>query len=368
MKKGLVMCMICLFIVMGTMQNVQAANFKDMNKNTSLYVEVNYLADHDIISGYPDGTFKPHAPIAKKHIAAMFVRALNLPLTNLKEPNYKDIPKTHPYYKEIAAGYTAGLFSDAEYFKPESSISRAFMARLMAKAFDLEVLGGTEGAIEYRDIPRDYEFYTDILKVTSNNVAKGYEDGMFKPNKLITRAHFSAFLTRALTTREMNIIPDPNYVYYYTDGMNTYRYEYDRKEEHGLAYWNISNETKKESIPRLGFTQDLSFYGEAYDDWYHFDKIIPHPFVVTQIHHKNDEGPVSYGDSWIIDTNLVRTVHNVEYKDVLAIESYLPWENSTVYEYYAKDVGLIQRVDSTGKELFGLVKREAREDTWQWSE
>lgn len=342
------------------MQSTQAAGFKDMKKNTSLFVEVNYLVDRGIIKGYPDGTFKPNELIDKQHVAVMLVRALNLPTTNLKNPNYKDVPITHPYYKEIAAAYNAGLFSDATYFKPESNISRAFMARLIIKTFNLEIPTGTERNIEYSDVPRTSEYYLDILKVSSNNVVKGFGNGTFKPNALLTRAHFSAFLTRAMTAKVMNIMPDPGYVYFYTDGKSTYRYEYDRKEENGLAYWAIHNETKNESIPRLGFIQDMHFYGEGYDDWYHFDKIIPHPFVVTQIHDENDIGPVSYGDSWILGTDRVRQVHNIEYRDVLAIETYLPRDNNTRYEYYAKDIGLIQITDSSGKEIYGLVKRQAK--------
>lgn len=361
MKKVMVMCMMCLLIIIGTMQSAQATSFKDMKKNNSLFVEVNYLVDRGIITGYSDGTFRPNELIAKKHVAVMLVRALNLPTTNLKNPNYKDVPTTHPYYKEIAAAYNAGLFSDATYFKPDSNISRAFMARLIVKAFDLETTG-TEGDIKYSDVPSSSEYYLDILKVSSNNVVKGYDNGTFKPNTLLTRAQFSAFLTRAMTAKVMNIIPNPDYVYYYTDGKSTYRYEYDSTEENGLAYWTIHNETKNESIPSLGFIQDMHFYGEGYDDWNHYDRIIPHPFVVTQIHSENDIGPVSYGNSWIIATDSVRKVHNVEYQNVLAIETYSPWEYKTSYEYYAKDIGLIQITDSSGKEIYGLVKRQARGD------
>ncbi|EGQ20744.1 S-layer protein [Sporosarcina newyorkensis 2681] len=352
------MCVICVVAVMGTMQDVQAASFKDMNKNSSsLAVEVNYLAERGIISGYPDGKFKPNAPVAKKHIAAMLVRALDLPMTNLQDPKYIDVPKTHPYYKEIAAAYNAGLFSDSAKFKPDSSISRAFMARLMSKAFQLEINKGDGKFPGYSDVSSKSEFYTDILKVSSNNIAAGYPDGTFRPNQLITRSHFAAFLTRALTTRSMNILPDKNFTYYYTDGSSTYRFEYDRTESNGLAYWSIRNETKSESIPRLGYMQDAWSYVEAFDDWYHFDQYIPHPFVVTKIHSENDIGPVNYGNVWIRGTNEVRTVRNAVYHDVLALETYIPWEKQTIYEYYAKDIGLIQRVDGSGKELFGLVKR-----------
>lgn len=360
LKKWIVMCVIFLLAVTGTRHNVQAASFKDMNKNTSsLYVEVNYLADHGIISGYPDGKFKPNEPIAKKHIAKMLVQALDLPMTNLEDPKYKDVPKTHTYYNEIAAAHNAGLFSNAVNFKPESSISRAFMARLMSKAFNLKVHKQGEESPRYTDVSLNSEFHTDILKVSSNNIATGYPDSTFKPNQLITRSHFAAFLTRALTTKAMNIMPDMNYTYYYTDGSSSYRYEYDKKEN-GMAYWHIHNETKYESIPRIGYMQNSWSYAEAFDDWFHFDQYIPYPFVVTQIHSENEIGPVNYGNVWITGTNDVKTVRNIEYRDVLVIEIYMSWENKTIIDYYAKDIGMIQRVDSSGKELFGLVKRVKR--------
>ncbi|ARF13592.1 hypothetical protein SporoS204_05105 [Sporosarcina ureae] len=358
LKKWMAACAIFLLAVTGTMQYAEAASFKDMKKNSSsLYVEVNYLADLDIISGYPDGQFKPNEPIAKKHIAAMLVKALELPMTDLVDPGYKDVPKTHPYYNEIAAAYKAGLFSKAANFKPESSISRAFMARLMSKAFQLKVQNKADYMPSYSDVARNSDFYTDIMRVSTNNVATGYPNGTFKPNQLITRAHFAAFLTRAMTARTMNIMPDADYTYYYTDGSSTYRYDHEGKEENGLDYWRITNETEYEDIPRLGFVQDSSYYGEGYDDWAHFDQYIPHPFVVTQIHHHDDIGPVGYGNGWITSTNGKKTVRGTEYRDVLVVESYFPWSKETVIEYYAKDIGLIQRVDSLGNELYGLVKR-----------
>jgi len=359
MKKGIVVWFMLLFMVLGTATNAEAASFKDINKNTSLFVEVNYLMERGIINGYPDGTFKPDEPIAKKHIALMLVRALKLPTTGLKNPNYKDVPTTHPYYKEIAAGYTAGLFAKADYFNPDLTISREVMARLIAKALKLEVLPGTEGKIKFSDVSQMSQYYTDILKVASNNVVKGYGDGTFKPRAYITRAHFAAFLARAMTIKVVNISPDSNYVYYYTDGKKTYRQEYNQEDANGIAYWKVVNETSNKSNPKLGFKQDLKNYGEAYEGENHFSKLIPYPFVVTQIHSNNEEGPVSYGNSWILDTAAVRTVHNVKYTNVLVVETYLPWDKTTKYEYYAKDIGLIQIVDKNGKELYGLVKRKA---------
>ncbi|WP_144034786.1 hypothetical protein [Sporosarcina sp. P18a] len=78
---------------------------------------------------------------------------------------------------------------------------------------------------------------------------------------------------------------------------------------------------------------------------------------MTQIQHHDDIGPVGYGNGWITSTYGKKTVRGTEYRDVLVVESYFPWSKETVIEYYAKDIGLIQRVDSSGNELYGLVKR-----------
>ncbi|WP_158231715.1 S-layer homology domain-containing protein [Sporosarcina sp. P19] len=358
-KKWMTALLISVLAVTVLGQGVQAASFKDMKKyKTSLYVEVNYLADEGIISGYPDGRFKPNEPIAKKHIAAMFVKALELPTDDLKDPGYRDVPKNHPYYKEIAAAYTAGLFSKADRFKPESSISRAFMARLMSKAFQLKVLDKGDYQPPYTDVRKKSEFYTDIMRVSTNNVATGYPDGKFKPNHLITRGHFAAFLTRAMTVKQMNIMPNSDYTYYYTDSESMYRHDHEGiNEENGLDYWRITNETEYEEIPRIGYMQNKSHYGAGAENWTHFDTYLAHPFAVMQTHKDDGIGPANYGDIWINSTNAVKSVHGVKYHDVLVVENYLWWNKETIIEYYAQDIGLIQKTNGKGNELYGLVKR-----------
>ena len=356
-KKWLTVLLISVLALSAAGQDVQAASFKDMKKyKTSLYLEVNYLADAGIISGYPDSRFKPNEPIAKKHIAAMFVKALDLTTDNVKDPGYLDVPKDHPYYKEIAAAYTAGLFSKADRFKPESSISRAFMARLMSKAFHLKVLDNEKYQPSYTDVGKKSEFYTDIMRVSTNNVANGYPNGTFKPKQLITRGHFAAFLTRAMTVRQINILPDAQYTYYYTNGNNTYRHVYDGVDEYGNKYWKVTNETKYEKLPRLVYKQDKSRYGAGDEEGMHFDTYLAHPFAV-HTYIDDGHGPVDTGDVYIISTNAVKSVHGTKYLDVLVVETYFWWNKKTIIEYYAKDIGLIQRTDGKGNELYGLVKR-----------
>ncbi|OCS87299.1 S-layer homology domain-containing protein [Caryophanon latum] len=253
MKKILTF-LLMLTLLLSVNTSAQAADFEDIPAKFSFHIELDYLIERDIINGYPDGTFKPNALMAKKHIASMLVKALDLPTDNVKNPNYKDVPTSHPYYKEIAAAYTAGIFGDGTYFKPESHISRAFMAKILSEAFNLKSIA--DNAKTYKDVPQNHEFYRVIQLVSMNNIAQGNEiedhkgyftyTYNFNPNQLLTRAHFSAFLARAMSLRTGDYLPDKNYVYIsYHDGYKVQlkfsHYDYEYSEKSGLweqtVYW-----------------------------------------------------------------------------------------------------------------------------------
>jgi hypothetical protein len=53
-------------------------DFKDVKKDDWYYKSVNEMLKKGIISGYPDGYFKPNKTINRQEFAVMMVKALNL--------------------------------------------------------------------------------------------------------------------------------------------------------------------------------------------------------------------------------------------------------------------------------------------------
>ncbi|MEA5618850.1 S-layer homology domain-containing protein [Cronbergia sp. UHCC 0137] len=89
-------------------------------------------------------------------------------------------------------------FPDGEFY-PERLISRAELASILVKAFELENRQATkqEKIIVLPDVPSNYWAYQDIQTILKNDIMQGYRGGMFFPNQRITRAEALAIFGQA---------------------------------------------------------------------------------------------------------------------------------------------------------------------------
>ena len=113
--------------------------FSDVAAKAYYAEAVNELADRNIIGGYPDGTFKPGNPITRGQAAAIIAKLTDMDLTNVKNPNFKDVSEANGYYKAIAALAEAKIingYGDGRY-GPNDPIKRGQLASILVKAFDL---------------------------------------------------------------------------------------------------------------------------------------------------------------------------------------------------------------------------------------
>lgn len=179
--------------------------FSDVAPQNSHHVNILKLSDQHIINGYSDGRFRPNAKVTNRQAALMLARALQLPVTNVKAPKFKDVSKNDSAYAEIAAATAAGLFPDGDKFNPNSFISRASMARALQRAFNVQRGSQTYGI---KDVPSSHWAYQYIMPLVTTGISTGYADKTFKPAEGVTRAQFASFLNRALTYKstDKNII------------------------------------------------------------------------------------------------------------------------------------------------------------------
>lgn len=156
--------------------------------------EIDYLLSKEIVSGYPDGTFKPDKPITR----AEFVKIINKIIGNKGKSHvsFKDINENDWFYDEVAkatkSGYVQGYGDNT--FRPNNPITRQEAAKILATAFRLEDDNLNSGSFvdqkEISDWAREY-----VLLLKNKGYVSGYADGSFRPNAPITRAESVKMIT-----------------------------------------------------------------------------------------------------------------------------------------------------------------------------
>ena len=170
-----------------------AIQFSDVDKHWAKK-EIMYLSDRNIIGGYPDGTFMPNEPITRSQAASMLIKALKIPLTENTSIEFKDVSKKSPYYRILATVNEKGILrGDNGYMRPGEKTSRAQMAAILRRAFDMPL----DKQATFIDVTPSHWAYQDINGIAKQRVAGG-SNGKYMPSDSVTRAQFSAFLVRAL--------------------------------------------------------------------------------------------------------------------------------------------------------------------------
>lgn len=169
-------------------------DFKDVSKKHSAYIEIMEMRDQGIIAGYPDNTFRPAQAISRVHVASLFVRSLDLPPVRAGK-EFKDVPKTSPYYDAVQTVYRAGIFDGNSNgkFGINENLTRAQMAKVLVNAFDLKI----EKGYIFSDVGEKHWAKDYISSLYMSGITVG-SDGKFMPNAPVSRAHYAAFLYRAL--------------------------------------------------------------------------------------------------------------------------------------------------------------------------
>ncbi|WP_052123947.1 S-layer homology domain-containing protein [Ureibacillus manganicus] len=183
--------------VVGTSSVVLAAekSFPDVKEQDFFYEAVKVLTERKVISGFPDGTFKPYENITRGQIAVLLVKLLKLDTTNVIDPGFHDVPKTHPYYSVIAALYNKGYITGYadKTFKPDEPISRYHTSVMLSKAFNFKSNSST--VLPFDDVdPRYKEF---VAALFDNGITVGISATTFGGDEHLTRGQFVKFLLDA---------------------------------------------------------------------------------------------------------------------------------------------------------------------------
>ncbi|SKC87396.1 S-layer homology domain-containing protein, partial [Maledivibacter halophilus] len=147
-----------------------------------------------IVKGYEDNTFRPDEKVSTKEFLVMLNKVKLLTGREDKKLNSINLNKADWSYYEVANA-TMGIKEENLDFLNNNEwnrdLTREKAIYLISKILDIESVS----QVDFTDIKNSK--YTESIKETGS-ILKGYEDGSFKGNKIITRAEALTLISRIL--------------------------------------------------------------------------------------------------------------------------------------------------------------------------
>ncbi len=177
----------------------QALSFPDVQGHWA-QTFIAALAARDIIVGFPDGTFRPDAPVTRAQFAAMINKAFNrAPIR--QAANFADVPANYWGYDAIQKAYTTGFLAGYpnNRFAPNQNIPRAQVLVSLANGLNLTQTAEGINFQDASDIPAYAR--SSIAAATANRLVVNYPNvNVLNPNQVATRADVAAFIYQALVS------------------------------------------------------------------------------------------------------------------------------------------------------------------------
>ena len=178
------------------------------------------------VVGYPDGTVKPQGNITRAEVATIFFRMLTDDSRNefwSQTNSYSDVSEGQWFNNAISTLANAGILSGYPdgTFRPNAPITRAEFTKIAASFFEQ-----VEYTIDnpFNDVDDDDWFYKFVMAAYEDGLITGYPEGDFRPNANINRAEAMTIVNRTLGRapdadhflKDMIVWPDnPKSAWYY---------------------------------------------------------------------------------------------------------------------------------------------------------
>ncbi len=182
------------------------------------------LMDEGLLTGYPDGSFRPDATITRQEFAAILARAKGYKVTTDRPPHFCDVGPELWSYDSIQALVEAGIFSRDDFgeaFNPSLPVTRAEIAMMLVRASELEKEVNKKASLaSFVDpIPAWASGYVTVA--LNHGLVTGYGDGTFRPAGRATRAEAGLMVLRMLDPKVRPATWVERYTYPSKTGTNT---------------------------------------------------------------------------------------------------------------------------------------------------
>jgi len=160
--------------------------------------QVPFVTDHTaFISGFPDGSIQPNREITRAEVSMILFRMLESNAKHSPQANRFGDVQAAAWYAQ-AVNYLAGRdiltgFPDGN-FRPNAPITRAELTAIMSRFFELR----DSGVSAFSDVASTHWAIAYINNANNRGWVTGFQDGTFRPNNATTRAEAVTIMNRVL--------------------------------------------------------------------------------------------------------------------------------------------------------------------------
>ncbi len=221
-----------------------------INKDTGMLNKTDHFA---YVIGYPDGTVHPNGQITRAEVATIFFRLLRDEVRDgafTASNSYSDVAYGKWYNNPISTMSALGIITGYPdgTFKPNKPITRAEFAAIAAR-FD-ETQSGKSAT--FSDVIGHWAA-KEIGIAYYNDWIKGYPDGTFKPDQNITRAEAMTLINRVLERKPETPADLLTNMNKWTDNMDTSKWYYldvqEATNSHGYTRKTFNYELWRQMLP-----------------------------------------------------------------------------------------------------------------------
>lgn len=176
---------------------VHFTSFSDVSWGNSFNDEIEWMDNNNIFTGGANKKYKPLSHLSRSAMAAFLYRTAGRPAVDTSRVRFSDVPRSHPYFREIQWMYQRGIFKGSyvngkRNYKPDSHLSRTAMAAFLYRY----QRATTRPTVQrYRDIPKHYRWFKEVTWMWESGKFRP-SSGRYDPNGHISRAAMAAFLSR----------------------------------------------------------------------------------------------------------------------------------------------------------------------------
>ena len=195
-------------------ENAYSQAYNDLDDNHWAFEKINLLTQDGVLSGYPDGTFRPNEQVTRAEFATMVIKGLNQQNSKINEIiKFKDLPEKHWAYKTVeqAANFDLIKGTPEGYFYPQEPVTRAHTISVAINALDVRKISENKAREVLKKFYDDYDLIPNWIIINAGkaeildmNVKVPNSEHLFRANEPATRAEAAVAVYNMVREARLN--------------------------------------------------------------------------------------------------------------------------------------------------------------------